>query len=436
MLFAITQGMDKLRRLVIADDLTGANDTGVHFLSNEENVEVVIDAANFTEGDFDHAIDTLVINTGTRNITPEESSERVEHYLDQYLTYAPSEIYKKIDSTLRGNVGAEIDAVMRKSNSKIACVAPAVPRNGRTTVGGICYVHGNPLNETEFAKDPFSPVESSSAKEIIAKQTSRKTGVLPLQTIRANPDTALESLRSMVDDGYEIIIADSETKEDLLRANELFSRLGEKVLYVGAAGFFHAISRSLSKAPEVSFNNGLRTLFVTGSMMETSKQQSDWLTEKGYLKRTFSVISKHAVSDEQQEVSRVAQAVCADFRQERTVLIHTDRDSTEVADSAKSVGNTLSRIVLEILKSTKIDVLVVTGGETAVNILSLLRVHSLHLIDEPIPAVPVSVMNIPSDGDLLFISKAGSYGEIDVFEGILTYLNKLYRANTVQEKNK
>lgn len=427
--------MKKLRRLVIADDLTGANDAGVHFLSDSEEVEVIIDAGNFIDQNINHSVDTLVINTGTRNVSPEDASIRIKHYLDRYLQYNPTEIYKKIDSTFRGNVGTEIDAVMLKSNFKLACVAPAVPRNGRTTVDGICYVHGVPLTETEFAIDPFSPVESSNAMEIIKSQTTRKVGVLSLQTLRKNAHEAIGSLRSLVEDGYEIIIVDSETKEDLLQAYKLFNHLEEKVLYVGAAGFFHAISTPQTIIPEVTFKNGLKTLFITGSMMEISRKQSEWLVEKGYVNKSFVVVSKNAIENEEAEVSRIAQGVSTVFEHEQIALIHTDRDSTEVSHSAIKVGHTISKIVLEVLKNTQIDVLVVTGGETALTILSLLDIHSLHLIYEPLPAVPVSLLSVPANGDLLFVSKAGSYGEIDVFEGILGYLNKQYESNKIQEMN-
>ncbi|MBN2860827.1 MAG: four-carbon acid sugar kinase family protein [Sphaerochaetaceae bacterium] len=422
-----------MKRLVIADDLTGANDTGVHFLSETENVEVVIDSAAFSLQELDHSVDTIVINTGTRNAAPQEAAQKVKEYVEQFLIYAPNEIYKKIDSTLRGNVGAEIDALMQASGYSLACVAPAVPRNGRTTVDGICYVNGIPLDKTEFAQDPFSPVASSNASAIITAQSTRRTAVLTLNTLRAPREQALRALTSLAEDGYEIIVVDSETREDLLLAKELFTLLPLKVLFVGAAGFFHAVGTEIHRHSIKPHSSVPKILFVTGSMMETSKKQCDYLVHEGYLDKTFPVISKQAICDESAEIARVVQAVSGELRKSQIALIHTDRDSHEIAHTAHKVGSTVSRIVREVLQTTHVDALVVTGGETAMNVLSELRVKSLRLIDEALPAVPVSLMKCPENGEILFISKAGSYGNTDVLEGIIRYVKDMDKTNREQE---
>lgn len=425
--------MITIERLVIADDLTGANDTGVHFLSDSENVEVVIDTNLFSMKTLDHSVHTLVINTGTRNIEPREAAEKVKSYVNHFLTYSPKEIYKKIDSTLRGNVGSEIDALMTESGYSLACVAPAVPRNGRTTVNGICYIDGIPLYETEFAQDPFSPVRSSDAATIISGQSERKIGVFTLENLRAPKNIALTALKEKINDGCEILIVDSETREDLLLARNLFGLLDQKVLYVGAAGFFHAIGTKSIAKPQLCISHKPKILFVTGSMMETSKRQSDWLIDKKYINKTFPVISRLVISDENGEVTKIAQEVSEEFEHNPVALIHTDRDTREIARTAQKVGLTVSRIVEEVIRRTHIDVLVVTGGETAMNILSRLKIDSLHLIDEALPAVPVSLMQSPENSELLFISKAGSYGDTDVLEGIITYLAQITTTTKTQE---
>ena len=425
--------MGTMKRLVIADDLTGANDTGVHFLSGNEKVEVVIDSGFFSSQPPDYSVDTLVINTGTRNASPQEAARKVKEHVEQFLTYAPKEIYKKIDSTLRGNVGAEIDALMDASGYSLACVAPAVPRNGRTTIDGICYVNGIPLDQTEFAQDPFSPVASSSASAIIGSQSTRKSAVFTLESLRAPGEQALRALTALVERGNEIIIVDSETREDLLLTKELFSRLPRKVLYVGAAGFFHAVGTDVHRHARPALPESMKILFVTGSMMETSKRQCDHLVRGGFLDRTFPVISREAVSHETFEIARVSGNVSREFVNSPIALIHTDRDGHEIAHTAHKVGSTVSRIVREVLQKTHVDVLVVTGGETAMNVLSELGVKSLHLIDEALPAVPVSLMRCPGNGEILFISKAGSYGDTDVLEGIIQYVRTMKKTRLEQE---
>lgn len=409
---------------MIADDLTGANDAGVHFLSDTETVEVFIDERERDNTTAHKKVDTLVINTNTRNVSAEESSRRVVAYLERYISYSPQEIYKKIDSTLRGNIGAEIDALMTTSTYKIACVAPAVPRNGRTTINGICYVNGIPLDETEFAKDPFSPVDSSDIRETIAKQTTRKIEILTLDILREQMFFALEKILMMISQGVEIFIVDSETKEDLIKAKDLFSALNQKVLFVGAAGFFHAISSFERGRTHLKGHKVNRALIVTGSMMETSKQQIEWLLQKQTLTKTFSVVSAHAIREN--EVVRITQEISEEFSHSPIVLLHTDRDNSEIAANAQMVGDVLSKVTQMIMVKESIDALIVIGGETAMNILKRIGVTSLRLVDEILPAVPVAHMSIPDDGNqVIFISKAGSYGDIDVLEGIIHYLERI-----------
>ena len=423
--------MKKISRLVIADDLTGANDTGVHFLCDTKTVEVIIDAEKQDEVPLQRKIDTLVINTNTRNVSAEESSRKLSSCVEGYLTYSPKEIYKKIDSTLRGNIGAEIDALMTTSAYKIACVAPAVPRNGRTTVNGICYVNGIALDKTEFANDPFSPVESSNIREIIAKQTTRVIGILTLDILRDQLCYALKKTLTMISEGVEIFIVDSKTKEDLMKAKTLFSALEMKVLYVGAAGFFHAISSFERGNTQLQRPKVKRALIVIGSMMETSKQQIEWLLERGLLTKTFSVISANVIKEEKEETNRLANKISEEYTLSPIVLLHTDRDISEVTANAQKVGDVLSKVTQMIMIKENIDALIVIGGETALNILKRMGISSLRLVDEILPAVPVAHMSVPCDGDhVIFISKAGSYGDKDVLEGIIHYLNKINELHT------
>lgn len=130
-----------------------------------------------------------------------------------------------------------------------------------------------------------------------------------LELLRAPGEQALTSLTDLVERGNEIIIVDSETREDLLLAKELFSLLPRKVLYVGAAGFFHAVGTDVHRHARPALSESMRILFVTGSMMKTSKKQCDHLVSSGYLERTFPVISREAVSHETMEIRRVSEAV-------------------------------------------------------------------------------------------------------------------------------
>ena len=121
--------------IIIADDLTGANDTALQFFKKGCSAKIVIDY-NHDFCDLESA-DVWSISTESRNIEKEIAVERVvnvskklkEHlHVDKY--------YKKIDSTLRGNAGLEIVAMMDALQKEVAIVAPAYIEEGRTTIGG------------------------------------------------------------------------------------------------------------------------------------------------------------------------------------------------------------------------------------------------------------------------------------------------------------
>ncbi len=140
--------MNSLNREVvaIADDFTGANDAGVSLALSGKKVSVAFQTP-FT-GD----TDALVINSESRALRASEAAEKLTHYAAEIN--AAKWLVKKIDSTLRGNPGAEVEALLRLSGQRQAIIAPAFPAAGRTTQNGVCLVKGVPVTETEFASDP------------------------------------------------------------------------------------------------------------------------------------------------------------------------------------------------------------------------------------------------------------------------------------------
>src|SRR5699024_1558114 len=144
--------------------------------------------------------DIVVLNTESRAKEPDESAQCVKEAI---LTHPASLIYKKIDSTLRGNIGAEIEAALTASGAKLAIVVPAIPAAGRVTRDGQCYVNHIPLLETEFARDPKTPISSSAISTIIAQQTSLPIYNLFLDTVRHK--TLSAELLNLADKGVGIV---------------------------------------------------------------------------------------------------------------------------------------------------------------------------------------------------------------------------------------
>ncbi|MCF7915469.1 MAG: four-carbon acid sugar kinase family protein [Spirochaetaceae bacterium] len=419
--------MNNIKRLVIADDLTGANDTGVHFLLENEPVTVIAnpDSENESIGTIDAG--TVVVNTNSRFFTPKKAYLEVYGCMQKYLALKPNEIYKKIDSTLRGNIGAEIDAVMEVSGFKIACIVPAAPRNGRKTLNGRCYINDVPLDQTEIAKDPFTPVKTANISRIVSSQTSREVGLLPLDVIRSAESTAKRYLQQLISSGKEIIVVDSESIGDLIAVEKLFRHLDEKILYVGSAGLFHAIGSSDEEIRRIgiekSESDPIGILLVVGSLMDTSIRQAEWFcgNNKNCISRKISTVN--VLKAAAHEIKKIVSELTADLTLKNIGLIRTEKDQISAKDNSSRIGKALGSIVRKVLNTASVDVLFATGGDTALYILNELEVSRLNLIDELLPGIPIAEIIVPGKTEpILFISKAGSYGEENALECVVDYV--------------
>ena len=121
--------------IVIADDLTGANDTALQYFRSGKSSKIIIDL----DQDFvsSNDVDVWAISTESRNINKEDAADRVMQTCEKLSSeLAIENIYKKIDSTLRGNVGAEVIGILEATDKDAAIIAPAYIEEGRTTIGG------------------------------------------------------------------------------------------------------------------------------------------------------------------------------------------------------------------------------------------------------------------------------------------------------------
>lgn len=153
---------------VIADDLTGANATGVLLSKQGFSTATIIQGLSYPSA----AYDAICIDTDSRYVSPEEAKRRVKQAVTFMLNHGVKLFCKRIDSTVRGNIGAEIDAVLDVLGEEaVAVVMPSFPASGRITVGGCLLVNGVPLQETDVARDPVSPLTQTYVPDIIVEQS-------------------------------------------------------------------------------------------------------------------------------------------------------------------------------------------------------------------------------------------------------------------------
>ena len=245
-----------IEALAIADDLTGALEAGAAFA--EARVSCVVRTAS----DLITRKTALAINTTSRHLPASEAFSRVERLATEARERRVRWIYKKTDSTLRGNISSELAAMMNAWPGYSLLYAPAYPRLGRTVRGGRLYVEDVPVERTCFSHDPHSPTTTSSIPDLLqVAYAGRMIPVARNQPLSENPLPA-------------IYVCDGETDADLeRRARECARR--NALMAAGPAGFLKEWARALPLARDAGGRKPIaRTgLIVNGSLHPRSREQ-------------------------------------------------------------------------------------------------------------------------------------------------------------------
>jgi uncharacterized protein YgbK (DUF1537 family) len=124
---------------IIADDLTGALDSSAPFAARGLGVVAAVGPEALEEA-LGTGAEIVAVNTLTRHLEPAAAAAVAGRTADRCVATGVCLILKKIDSRLRGHVGAEATAIAAALGADRLVVAPAVPAQGRIVMGGI--IHG------------------------------------------------------------------------------------------------------------------------------------------------------------------------------------------------------------------------------------------------------------------------------------------------------
>ena len=122
--------------VIIADDLTGAADTGVQFCPFNDST-VLMSYLQLPRAEALTSGQAVALYTNSRALEMMTARKRLQYVAKRLAELKPLWIYKKMDSCLSGNPGAEAEALMDVLAYEVSFIAPAFPEMGRTTVNGI-----------------------------------------------------------------------------------------------------------------------------------------------------------------------------------------------------------------------------------------------------------------------------------------------------------
>lgn len=418
---------------IIADDLTGANDTALQFHLKGCNIQILLDYTIEPSGKSN--TQAWSISTETRNKSVEESYNLVTDATQKLINNFNAEyIYKKIDSTLRGNVAKETLAVLDSMNGDAAVIVPAFPAEGRTTVGGYHLLKGVPLERTEVARDPHSPIRQSHIPTLLKQQIENPEiiGNIQLMTVMKGAGPVLMELNKLIKEGKKLIIVDAVSTTDMEQIALSIEKSSYNLLPCGSAGLAQVLTKSW--LPDTKYQHipkvipKLPVLIVSGSMASLSKTQIKKLAESDEFDSYVLELSLEDVLNEPSE--ELIERVLEHLDTEKIVAVHVNVSDESEEEKIKELGiekEKISKIITDYLANLSNKVIkrqnlifLTIGGETSYKCCNAIGSKQLQLIDEVEPAIPLCL-----DLDAQWIvTKSGNFGAPNTLVNILKYFKQ------------
>ncbi len=403
---------------VIADDFTGALDTGIKFTKTGARTQVMLHSEfSFSEIAADCTV--LVVDTETRHLPPEQAYRIVYDLVKKCDSYGVEYIYKKTDSALRGCVGSELAAVADALGCAVQFV-PALPKENRTTHNGIQYIDGIPVAKSVFGRDPFEPVRYSEIEKILGEETNKQIVLVG----RGEECKAKEA---------DIVVYDASTDEDIVRiAGNLLKQKKLRAL-AGCAGFASCL-QSVWNFPKQKMKQPRRTrnlLVACGSINDITVKQLAYAERTGFDRLSLDVEQKlqeryldtaagkefiEIIREKCRKATPLILDTCSEHAVEEAVL-YAEKNGIPKEEIRSRIAERVGQFVRCWLDFELDDTVAITGGDTVYAFLMSVDCSDIEPVCEAVPGVVLFNMKI-GNRTLQVLSKSGGFGREDVFAEI------------------
>ncbi len=426
---------------VIADDLTGANATGVMLKKHGYATSTIMNILNSELDDLDDC-DCIAFTTDSRGADGETAYNRVFNITKMLKSLPLVILNKRIDSTLRGNLGCETDAALDAMGSEyVAIVVPCAPVSGRITVGGYMQVNGVILNKTEAALDPKTPIRDAQVAELFLKQTKYRVASLYMKDLNRGKEYLADQIRYHSSTGTKIIIFDAITQEDIDLISDAVIESGVRFIAVDPGAFTATLAQKLVIPDDT--HQSQKILAVVGSVNPVAKVQMEnfWLSQP--VCNVFAATRRFLDGEEArtEEISRVVQEILSQTENYRIFSVtgdginpdhrlnfnqYAEKLQITVDEVSDIINYSLAEIAWKILKADpSFTGMYASGGDVTAAICKTFHTVGLSLVDE---VIPLAACGRFMNGDFpqkMIVTKGGMTGDPDAINTCIARLKAL-----------
>ena len=406
--------------IVIADDLTGSNATCSLFK------KIGLRAASILklQGDINYDVDVISYSTASRGLDKEEAYKKVSEAI-KILKNKDVLVYnKRIDSTLRGNIGTEINAMLDNlEDDRIAVVIPSYPDSGRIVVNKTMLVNGVLLENSDAGKDPKTPIKTSCVESLIQKGIKYSSTYFTLSDIEQPIEEIVKKIQEAIKKS-RVLIFDAVNNEDIIKISKAIIHSDIDIVTVDPGPFTLYYSKELQKKNHLE----KKILMVIGSVTATTKKQIEYILQEEDI---FLVKMKVEDFFEKEtclkEIERVISFIKKGIASYDLFLVTTspigdekkadlqklaENLNTTVEEISKIIANTLTETVVKILKETeKFEGVYSSGGDITIALLEKLKAIGVEIREEVIPLAAYGRLIGGDFPNLKLVSKGGMVGD-------------------------
>ena len=426
--------------IVIADDLTGGNATGVLLRKMNYQADTVLNL-----GAVDPALikysDCVVYPTDSRGVSPKEAYRRVREAC-KVLAADGVKIYThRIDSTLRGNLGSETDAMLDfLGEDYIAIAAPCFPATARIVCGGYMLVEGIPLHQTNIAIDPKTPVLTSDVAALFRGQSKYKVAPVMMDELMKGEEWLSGRLKALAADGVRTVTLDCITQDDLELIASALIASGLKFIAVDPGPFTATLVRKL--IPQETSLGKYRVLSVVGSVNSRTLDQMRYVWKNLDTGRVMVESKKLLESDEacEEEIARVVNAVLYAGRGNQILTVtgdgiypenridfapYMEKFHCSMDDVTALINYAFAEIAYRIFRAEpSFRALYTSGGDVTVAVCERFGTAGLRLRDEVLPLAAYGEFLGGEFAGVHIVTKGGSQGDETAIARCLAFLKE------------